>query len=107
MKLFRENFFKDIDPNKTVTVLDLGSQCIPGQLDTYKVFFNEKPFKYIGLDMEEGYNVDIVLKTPYQWDEIPDDFCDTLLCGQVFEHVEFPWFTVSEIARVVKPGGLI
>jgi SAM-dependent methyltransferase len=107
MKWFRENFFKNIDPNKTITVLDVGSQCIPGQSNTYKVFFNEKQFNYIGLDMAEGYNVDIILKKPYQWDEISDDFCDALICGQVFEHIEFPWFTISEIARVVKPDGLI
>ncbi|GMO41624.1 MAG: hypothetical protein Pg6C_02600 [Treponemataceae bacterium] len=107
MKWFRNNFFKNIDLQKTLTVLDVGSQCVPGQAGTYKVFFDEKPFKYIGIDMAEGYNVDIVLKKPYQWEEIPDNFCDVLISGQCFEHIEFPWFTISEIARVLKPNGMI
>ena len=107
MQWFRENYFKDIEKGNTITVLDVGSRIVPRQVETYKIFFNEKPFKYIGLDMVEGNNVDIVLKKPYQWEEISDSFCDVLICGQVFEHIEFPWITISEIARVVKPGGLI
>ncbi|MDR1849396.1 MAG: class I SAM-dependent methyltransferase [Zoogloeaceae bacterium] len=93
---------------KPATVVDLGSQCVPGQEDTYKVFFQDKSrFNYIGVDMVNGYNVDIVLSQPYVWNEIPDNFCDVLISGQVFEHVEFPWITIREIARVVKPDGLI
>jgi SAM-dependent methyltransferase len=56
--------------------------------------------------MGEGNNVVIVLKNPYQWEEIPDNFCEVLISGQVFEHVEFPWFTIQEIARVLKPNGI-
>ncbi|MDR1802944.1 MAG: class I SAM-dependent methyltransferase [Treponema sp.] len=107
MQWFKENFFTKIDDQKAIIILDVGSQIVPGQTMTYKIFFNEKPFKYIGVDMVEGSNVDIVLKKPYQWEEISDSFCDVLICGQVFEHIEFPWITISEIARVVKPGGLI
>jgi SAM-dependent methyltransferase len=107
MKWFRDNFFKENDNETSIIVLDAGSQCVPGQSATYKIYFNKEPFKYIGLDMVEGYNVDITLKNPYQWEEISDNFCDVLISGQVFEHIEFPWFTISEIARVVKPNGLI
>jgi SAM-dependent methyltransferase len=107
MKWFKENYLNDFDKNQTITVLDIGSQCVPGQLDTYKVFFNEPPFKYIGLDMIEAHNVDIVVKSAYQWDEVPNNFCDVLISGQMFEHVEFPWFTILEMVRVLKPNGLI
>jgi SAM-dependent methyltransferase len=105
MKWFYENYCKN--ENEIKTVLDIGSQCIAGQQNTYKIFFNEEHFKYIGVDMEEGNNVDIVLKKPYQWDEIADNFCDIIICGQVFEHIEFPWITINEIARVIKPTGII
>ncbi|MDR2439621.1 MAG: class I SAM-dependent methyltransferase [Planctomycetaceae bacterium] len=107
MQWFRDNYCNKLNPNNTITVLDVGSQCVPGQSETYKVFFSEPSFKYIGLDMTEGYNVDIAVKRPYQWDEVPDNFCDILISGQVLEHVEFPWFTIAEMARVVKPHGLI
>jgi SAM-dependent methyltransferase len=107
MKWFKENYLNDFDKNQTITVLDVGSQCVFGQTDTYKVFFNESPFKYVGLDMIEAHNVDIAVKNAYQWDEVPNDFCDVLISGQMFEHVEFPWFTILEMARVLKPNGLI
>jgi SAM-dependent methyltransferase len=57
--------------------------------------------------MAPGHNVDIVLKQPYQWDELSDNAYDVIISGQMFEHVEFPWFTISEMARVLKPGGLL
>jgi SAM-dependent methyltransferase len=107
MQWFKDNFVNNFDKNQTTTVLDVGSQCVPGQIETYKRFFNEPPFKYVGLDMIEGYNVDIAVKHAYQWDEVPDNFCDVLISGQMFEHVEFPWFTILEMARVLKSNGLI
>jgi SAM-dependent methyltransferase len=107
MQWFKDNFVNNFDKNKTTTVLDVGSQCVPGQMDTYKRFFSEPQFKYIGLDMIEGYNVDIAVKHAYQWDEVPDNFCDVLISGQMFEHVEFPWFTICEMVRVLKPNGII
>ena len=104
MKWFKENYCSN--DNKTKVVLDVGSYCVEGR-DTYRDLFNDKPFEYIGLDMVEGPNVSIVVKAPYKWSEVSDDFCDILVSGQVFEHVEFPWVTMMEIARVVKPNGLI
>jgi SAM-dependent methyltransferase len=104
MKWFYENYCcKD---NKTKIVLDIGSYCVEGH-QSYHDVFNGKPFEYIGLDMVEGPNVKIAVKTPYKWNEVTDDFCDILISGQAFEHIEFPWITITEIARVVKPNGLI
>jgi SAM-dependent methyltransferase len=108
MKWFKETYLLPlIKEIECIKVIDFGSQCVPGQQDTYKTYFNEKTFEYIGIDMIKGNNVDIVLKRPYHWEEIPDDFCDVLISGQVFEHIEFPWFTIQEIARVVRPNGII
>jgi len=104
MKWFKENYCLNNDTKKVV--LDVGSYCVEGH-QTYRDFFNDESFDYIGLDMAEGPNVSIAVKMPYKWTEVPDDFCDILISGQVFEHIEFPWLTMQEIARVVKPKGLI
>jgi len=106
MQWFKENYLNNLDKSQVATVLDVGSQCVH-EHDSYKQFFNEAHFKYIGLDMVKGCNVDIAVKHAYQWDEVPDNFCDILISGQALEHIEFPWFTISEIARVVKPNGII
>jgi SAM-dependent methyltransferase len=58
------------------------------------------------MDTVAGDNVDIVLKNPYHWREVKSDSVDVLISGQAFEHIEFFWITMMEIARVLKPGGL-
>jgi hypothetical protein len=50
MQWFKENYLENLDKNQ-VTVVDLGSQCVPGQKDTYKIFFSENKFRYIGIDI--------------------------------------------------------
>lgn len=37
---------------------------------------------------------------------LPDDVFDTVICAQVYEHVPDPFSLVSEIWRVLKPGGI-
>jgi SAM-dependent methyltransferase len=85
-------------------ILDLGSFDVNG---SYKAFFTDPNWHYQGIDMEAGKNVDIVLKNPYLWKEIKSKSQDVVISGQAFEHVEFFWVLIDEIARVVKPGGLI
>lgn len=88
------------------TVLDVGSQEVLGQEDSsYKILFPES-VHYTGCDMEDGHNVDIVLKSPYRWNNIPPNQYDYLISGQMLEHVEFPWLTFLEIGRVLKRGGI-
>jgi SAM-dependent methyltransferase len=88
---------------KVYKILDVGSFCVAGHL-SYRQIFDGDRFEYIGLDMVPGPNVDIAVKNPYKWEEIPDNFCDVLISGQSFEHIEFPWLTITEIARVLKPN---
>ncbi|MBI3343682.1 MAG: methyltransferase domain-containing protein [Gammaproteobacteria bacterium] len=86
-----------------LTIFDLGSQDING---TYKSIFNMPAWRYIGVDMSAGSNVDLVLADPYRWREIKSESVDVLISGQAFEHIEYFWLTMLEIARVLKPGGL-
>ncbi len=60
---------------------------------------------YRGLDPTAGPMVDDVgtaERMPYD-----DEQFDLLLCTQVLEHVRNPDAAVAELARVVKPGGLV
>ncbi len=98
---FKNRYLND-QIHKSLKVLDLGSQDVNG---TYKGIFDEPTWSYQGVDMEPGKNVDIVLKTPYSWKEIESDSIDVLISGQAFEHIEYFWITMLEIARILKPGG--
>jgi SAM-dependent methyltransferase len=82
-------------------VLDVGSMNVNG---SYKDLL-PKGVDYVGLDMEEGDGVDIVPADPYAWPELDDKSFDCVISGQAFEHIEYPWLTIVEICRVLKPGG--
>ena len=91
-----------IKEKQKVNVLDIGSYDVNG---TYRTIFNTSVYQYTGMDMSPGPNVNIVPRDIYQWNEIADETFDVVVSGQVFEHIEFPWLTIKEIARVLKPSG--
>ena len=91
-------------PSQGGKVLDIGSLGVNG---TYKEIFSPLDnWDYTGLDVEAGPNVDIVAENPYDWD-IENNQFELIVSGQAFEHIEFFWVTFLEMARVLKPGGMV
>lgn len=103
MEYFVKNYVSNIN-KKEIRVLDIGSYDVNG---SYKKYFSDAKFKYDGLDMVEGPNVDIVMNNPYCWENIPDDSYDVVISGQAFEHAEFFWVLMEEMTRVLKKDGLM
>ena len=89
-----------------LNILDVGSLDTKGNYN-YSDLFNEENWTYTGLDFQGGNNVDIVVNDIYNWFEVEDNMYDVVISGQLFEHLEFFWLTMSEIERVLKPGGYI
>lgn len=101
------NWYRDCWDKKEqdrVKILDIGS-C--DQNGSQRGLFADARYVYTGLDLEYGPNVDIVLQDAYAWSELNDNSYDLVISGQAFEHIEYPWLTIKEIARVMKPGGLL
>ena len=103
MQWFVDNYASKIN-KREVKVLDVGSYDVNG---SYKHLFNEQKYTYTGLDMEDGPNVDIVLRNPYDWEAIDADSFDVVISGQAFEHIEFFWKIMEEMTRVLKKDGLL
>ena len=89
--------------HQPLRILDLGSQDVNG---SYRPLFSEPNWTYFGLDMAPGKNVDVVLNTPYVWSDVTSNSVDVLISGQAFEHIQYFWITILEVARVLKPGGI-
>ena len=102
MTAFRHDYL-EARRGEPLVILDLGSQDING---SYRPIFGLPPWKYVGVDLAAGNNVDVVLADPYHWWEISRESADVIVAGQTFEHTEFFWETMKEIARILKPGGL-
>lgn len=86
-----------------IEVVDIGSYDVNG---SYKQFFNRPSWHYVGVDLVAGPNVDVALASPYRL-PFASHSVDVIVSGQAFEHIEFFWLTWLEMARVLKPGGLI
>lgn len=92
------------------TIVDVGAADING---TLRPLFQCPQWTYFGLDCAPGPNVDIVTEKPYQWETIRgetgivDASVDVVVSTQTLEHCPQPWWLVREIARIVRPGGLV
>ncbi len=102
MEEFRQRYL-DRRETEDLHIYDLGSQDVNG---SYRPLFSEPSWHYVGLDMAAGNNVDVVLQTPYAWKEIASQSADVVVSGQAFEHIQYFWITMLEVARVLKPGGI-
>jgi 2-polyprenyl-3-methyl-5-hydroxy-6-metoxy-1,4-benzoquinol methylase len=89
---------------RPIRVLDIGSKGVNG---TYRELFSGAAFEYVGLDIDPGPNVDVVPEDPYDWQELDEERFDVIVSGQVLEHLEFPWLTMEQIAKKLKPNGLV
>lgn len=103
MKWFVDEYASKIN-KENVKILDVGSYGVSG---SYKELFTNEKYEYTGLDIEKGPNVNIVLNKSYDWSPLNSDYYDIVISGQAFEHIEFFWITMAEMARVLKKDGLM
>lgn len=89
MKKFAQRFSRDQN------VLDIGCGRKP-----YRQFFN---CRYVGLDHTAGLKPDIV--APAWKIPLPDNNFNGIILNQTLEHIAKIDQTVSEIKRILKPGG--
>jgi len=87
------------------TALDVGARVVDGQRLSYSSLFSGMKCSYLGMDIEPGENVDIVVGNPYDWKELKSDSFDLVICGQALEHIPYFWDVFQEMARVLKPEG--
>jgi len=83
-------------------ILDVGSLYING---SYRPLVEGRGWRYIGLDIVPGPNVDVVaeeFRYPF-----PDMTFDAVVSGCTMEHVTAIWDWVPELVRLLKPGGLL
>jgi SAM-dependent methyltransferase len=96
---FFENYVYNI--NETGSMLEIGSMNGGFNIRTLA----PQTMNYIGVDLEQGDGVDIVLNDQYVL-PFEDNTMDYVISSSCFEHSEFFWLNYLEIMRVLKPSGL-
>jgi SAM-dependent methyltransferase len=99
MALCIERYMKK---DRRYRVLDFGSGTSLEQKLTHRSLLEPYDTDYVGVDVREGNNIDVVMPKPYRVPLKSRSF-DVVLSGQVFEHVPFFWASLLEIARLMKP----
>lgn len=94
-----------LNPDKEYRICDVGSRIADGQDKTYRALFDRPKWNYTGIDIADGPNVDKVVK-PYNYAMAGGPF-DVIICGNVLEHVENPFFLIRAISEIHNPGGLL
>ena len=98
-----ENMRRCVDwylATQAIDVVELGSMNVNG---SYRELFPAGT-RYIGVDLEPGPGVDLVLESVYQ---LPFDAasCDLVIVGQMLEHCGQFWRVFLEIERILRSGG--
>lgn len=86
-----------------VNLLDVGSFSVNGD---YRAMVEARGWKYTGVDIVPGRNVDIVSDDPYSFPFDDGEF-DIVISGSTMEHVQAIWSWIPELARMVRFGGML
>ena len=92
---------KDQHSIPTGIVLEVGSYNVNG---SPREVFQAEAKSYIGVDMDEGPDVDRVVNGEELTTAFDHTF-DTVICMETLEHVKNPWKVVEQLKAVLSPGG--
>lgn len=101
-----------LSTSNPLKVLDIGSADFNGNnfdaIRETSIYANPQiNLEYVGLDMESGFNVDVVRDPDADkiW-EIDNTF-DVIISSNCFEHDDFFWETFMKMVAATKSGGFI
>ena len=96
-------FFEELRAKESASVIEVGSRARSG-LSRRPMF---KGMDYVGVDIMDGENVDIVGDAHTLSESVGRNRFDGLYTVSTYEHLIMPWKAAIEANRVLKPGGLI
>src|ERR1700750_215514 len=91
-------------PSVEGPVLEIGSKDY-GSTSSFRDFY--AGHEYVGVDMEAGKNVDLVVDLTQGVGELRADHFALAICCSVLEHVRRPWIFAEHLSTVVRPGGAL
>lgn len=84
-------------------VLDVGALDVNGN---FRRLVENRGWRYTGLDMVGGKNVDVIADDPFHYPFADGDF-DIVMSGSTAEHITAFWRWLPELVRLIRPGGFL
>jgi len=97
-------YLKKYMPEVSGPVLEIGSKDY-GNTSSFRDFYSTSD--YVGIDLEEGENVDHILDLTEGLGPLAKEHFSLGICCSVLEHVRKPWLMADNISAVIRPGGSI
>jgi SAM-dependent methyltransferase len=89
------------------SVLELGTkQSIPGRSTMHRDWVPHAS-EFLGTDMEEGGDVDVVADVHRLSEVVGRERFDVILSCSTFEHIKYPALAAHEIMKALKVGGVV
>lgn len=89
--------------NSGMRVLEIGPDGFPS---SYQQAIHDSSVLWDTIDIYDSDLLTFQAASEYMF-PIPNNQYDVVISGQVIEHVSKIWLWMQEVARVVKPGGLV
>ena len=101
-----EKFFPKLDP-KPRSTLEIGSYNVNGNC---KSFIKSSGLSYLGCDIKEGADVDVICDITKESDvktSFGKDLFDLVICMNVLEHVYRPINALENMSSLISPTGYL
>lgn len=93
--------------NKPLSVLELGTRRSNPDAPTIHRSWAPDDCEYIGTDFMDGLDVDVVSDAHTMSQVFGENRFDAVISDSTFEHIERPWIAAREVAKILKPGGVM
>jgi len=97
-------YLKRFMPSVSGPILEVGSKDY-GSTSSFREFYADQ--EYIGIDMEHGKDVDLVVDLTQGTLGLEQDFFALGICCSVMEHVRKPWVFADHLSSLIRPGGAL
>ena len=100
-----QSYLYEVGNKPGMRILEIGSREVTGASSARKEF---SKVEYVGFDYYPGNNVDVVgdVHKLSSYFEGKERF-DIIFSSACFEHFAMPWIVATEIAKLLKVGGLV
>lgn len=97
-------YLKKHVPSVSGPVLEVGSKDY-GTTANFRKFYSGR--EYVGIDLEEGKNVDLVVDLAKGTGSLQQGYFDLAICCSVLEHVARPWVFAEHLTSLLRGGGVL